>query len=104
MSVGLMVVQNRFSSPTLVRRNRRISPRLAINQLQWLGRGRLTDGPSASLIDLSVHGALFEVDHRLRPGEAAPFELIAGGDRALVTGHMLRTEISAVHPDRVRYR
>jgi hypothetical protein len=99
-----VVVQSSLSTPTLVRWNRRASPRLIVDQLPWLERVRLTDGTAVSLIDLSIHGALFEVDCRLRPGEATPFELIAGDDRAVVTGRVLRTEVSALGPIGARYR
>jgi hypothetical protein len=99
-----VVIQSSRSTPTLVRWNRRASPRLAVDQLQWLERVRLRDGTAVSLIDLSIHGALFEVDCRLRPGEATPFELITADDRAVVTGRVVRTEVSALGPVGARYR
>src|SRR5882762_7938879 len=99
-----MHTQDRFSRPTLVRRNRRAYPRLPADQLGWLKRVRLAYGPAVSLIDLSVQGAFFEVDFRLRLGDPTAFELVAADERAVVTGHIVRTEISGLSADVVRYR
>ena len=99
-----MHARDRFSRPTLVRRNRRAYPRLPADQLGWLKRVRLAYGPAVSLIDLSVQGAFFEVDYRLRPGDTTDFELMAADDQAVVTGHIVRTEISGLNADVVRYR
>jgi len=99
-----MHTQDRFSRPTLVRRNRRAYPRLPADQLGWLKRVRLAYGPAVSLIDLSVQGAFFEVDYRLRPGDTTDFELMAADEQAVVTGHIVRTEISGLNADVVRYR
>jgi hypothetical protein len=97
-------VQAPLSTPTLIRRNRRAYPRLGADQLQWVDRVRLTYGPSVSLIDLSVHGAFFEVDYRLRPGEATDFEVVALDERTMETGHIVRAEISGLSAGGVRYR
>ena len=99
-----MLLQDRFSAPILIRRNRRAYPRLAADQLRWLKRVRLRYGPPVSLIDLSVHGAFFEVDYRLRPGEETNLELVAADERAAVTVHIVRTEVSGLRADVVRYR
>jgi hypothetical protein len=97
-------LQDRFSAPILVRRNRRAYPRLAADQLQWLKGVRLKYGPAVSLIDLSVQGAFFEVDHRLRLGDEANLELVAVDERADVTGHIVRTEVIGLNADGMRYR
>jgi len=97
-------LQDRLSAPILIRRNRRAYPRLAADQLQWLKRVRLKYGPAVSLIDLSVHGAFFEVDYRLRLGDETNFELAAADERADVTGHIVRTEVVGFSADAVRYR
>ena len=99
-----MLVQERFSAPILVRRNRRQSPRLGAEQLRWLKRVRLKCGPAVSLIDLSVHGAFFEVDYRLRLGDETNIELVAADERADMTGHIVRTEVIGFSADAVRYR
>jgi hypothetical protein len=99
-----MVALDHVNTPTVVRRNRRAYPRLVPGQLGWLERVRVMHGPAVSLIDLSMHGAFFEVDYRLRPGDATNFELVATHDRTIVTGHIVRTEISGLSADGVRYR
>jgi hypothetical protein len=99
-----MLLQERFSTPILIRRNRRAYPRLAADQLQWLKRVRLGYGSPVSLIDLSAHGAFFEADYRLRPGEETNLELVAADERAVVPVHIIRTEVSGLHSDVVRYR
>ena len=99
-----MLVQDQLSAPIVVRRNRRAYPRLMADQLHWVERAYLTDGPSVSLIDLSVRGAFFEVDCRLRPGDVTNLELVAADDRTVANGHIVRTEISELSADGVRYR
>src|SRR5216684_1192227 len=99
-----MLVEAHRHTPIVVRRNRRAHPRVMADQLRLLERARLTPGPSVSLIDLSVHGAFFEVDYRLRPGDATNLELVAAGERAVASGHIVRTEISGLSADGVRYR
>src|SRR5258705_13211711 len=91
-----VVIQSSLSTPTLVRWNRRASPRLVVDQLPWLERVRPEDGTAGSLIALSVPGALFEVDCRLRPGEAAPFELVARDGRGVGGGRGVRTAMRAL--------
>jgi Family of unknown function (DUF6982)/PilZ domain len=97
-------LQDRFSAPILIRRNRRAYPRLAADQLRWLKRVRLKYGPAVSLIDLSVHGAFFEVESRLRLGDETNLELVAADERADVTGHIVRTEVIGLTADAVLYR
>jgi hypothetical protein len=99
-----MLLEDRSSKPIVVKRNRRAYPRLAADQLPWLKRAHLASGPPVSLVDLSVYGAFFEVDHRLRCGESAHLELVAEDDRETVVGHILRTEVSGLSADGVRYR
>jgi hypothetical protein len=99
-----MLLQDRFSGPILVRRNRRAYPRLAADQLQWLTRVRLKHGPAVALIDLSMRGAFFEVDYRLRLGDEANLELVAADEQADVTGHIVRTEVIGLSADGMRYR
>jgi hypothetical protein len=64
----------------------------------------LAGGACASVIDLSMHGALFDIAVRLHPGDTTKFELIAADDRTMVTGRVVRSEISAFGPDGIRYR
>jgi hypothetical protein len=99
-----MLLEDRSSKPILVRRNRRAYPRLTADQLRWLKRAHLASGPAVSLIDLSVYGAFFEVDYRLRSGDSTNLELVAEDERKTVVGHILRTEVSGLSADGVRYR
>ena len=99
-----MLLEDRSSKPIVVKRNRRAYPRLAADQLPWLKRAHLAGGPAVSLVDLSVYGAFFEVDHRLRCGDATHLELVAEDDQKTVVGHILRTEVSGLTADGVRYR
>jgi hypothetical protein len=99
-----MLLENRSSKPIVVRRNRRAYPRLSADQLQWLKRAHLAGGPAVSLIDLSVYGAFFEVDYRLRSGDSTNLELVAEDERKTVVGHILRTEVCGLSADGVRYR
>jgi hypothetical protein len=64
----------------------------------------LAGSARASVVDLSLHGALFDVAVRLHPGDATKFELIAADDRTVVTGRVVRSEIRSFGPDGVRYR
>ena len=99
-----MIVQSDVGAPRLVRKNRRASPRLVAKRLGWLESVRLANGPEVSLIDLSIHGALFEVSTRLRPGDVMAVELMRSNEQAVITGSILRTEVSALHDGEVRYR
>src|SRR5437868_5110813 len=101
MSVALATP---FTAPRFVKGNRRAWPRLVPDQLQWLQRVRLTSGPAVSILDLSLNGALFEIPAPLRPGAPAEFELLARDGKAVVTGHVLRTEVSSLRADTLIYR
>jgi hypothetical protein len=99
-----MAFDHRFTPPQLVRGERRASPRLALDQLPWLKHVNVDLTRAASIIDLSVGGALIEVDVPVHPGQATQFELCGDGMRTLVSGHVIRTEVSALHVDAIRYR
>ena len=99
-----MIVQADVGAPRLVRKNRRASPRLVAERLRGLESARLANGPAVSLVDLSIHGALFEVSARLRPGDVTAVELMRSNEQAVITGSILRTEVSALRDGEVRYR
>jgi hypothetical protein len=102
---GLLVTwPARFTPPQLVRGERRAFPRLPAHQLHWLTHVALDVTPAVSIIDLSAHGALVEVDVPVRPGQPTQFELYGDEMRACVSAHVLRTEVSALQLDAVRYR
>jgi len=92
------------STPRIVRANRRAFPRVRANDLPWLAHARLSQGPAVSLIDLSIRGASFEVTARLMPGGRTQLELVGDGGRAVASGWIVRSEVSEIRPDTVRYR
>jgi len=92
------------STPRIVRANRRAFPRVRANDLPWLAHARLSQGPAVSLSDLSVRGASFEVTARLTPGGRTQLELVGDGGRAVASGWIVRSEVSEIRPDTVRYR
>jgi hypothetical protein len=99
-----MALDPRRSSPLLVRGERRISPRIPFDQLPWLEHVALDLTKCVSIIDLSAHGALIEIDVPARPGVRTQFELRADDQRAVVTGCVLRTQVSGLTVDGIRYR
>ena len=92
------------SAPRIVPANRRTDVRVRAVELEWLREARLADGPSVSLIDLSLRGASFEIARHVRPGDAAALELVTDGERTISTSRIVRSEIALVRPDFVRYR
>jgi len=86
--------------------DRRAHVRLAASNLAWVRLSRLRNGPSVSLIDLSIGGALLEADVPLRPGSRLTLELSGhGGEEPTVAPmRVLRCEIAALDPISTRYR
>jgi hypothetical protein len=74
--------------------NRRAFPRLTAREITWLRSVRLKYGPSVSLIDLSVRGALFETGLQLRPGSESALELTGGGKQTVVPFRVVRCQVS----------
>src|SRR6185295_17261097 len=70
--------------------NRRAFPRLTAREITWLRTVRLKYGPSVSLIDLSVRGALFETKLQLRPGSESALELTGRGTQTVVPFRVVR--------------
>lgn len=81
-----------------------MSPRISIDQLPWLKHVALDLTSTVSIIDLSAHGALIEIDIPARPGVRGRFELCADDCRAVVMGEVLRTQVSALQSAGIRYR
>ena len=66
---------------------------------------RLRHGPSVSLIDLSVGGALVETDVQMRPGTSLTLEIAADTDNpVLVPMRVLRCEVASVRSEVKTYR
>ena len=73
--------------------------------LPWISVSRLRNGPSVSLIDLSVGGVLLEADVPLRPGARLTLEIAGQGDQpAIAPMHALRCEIAMLDRTTARYR
>ncbi|HTF88191.1 MAG TPA: PilZ domain-containing protein [Planctomycetota bacterium] len=74
--------------------NRRAFPRLSAREITWLRTARLKYGPSVSLIDLSVRGALFETKLQLRPGSESALELTGRGAQTVMPFRVVRCQVS----------
>ena len=73
--------------------------------LPWISVSRLRNGPSVSLIDLSVGGVLLEADVPLRPGARLTLEIAGQGDQpAIAPMRVLRCEIATLDRTTARYR
>ena len=73
--------------------------------LSWLRTARLRHGPSVSLVDLSVGGALIETDVALKPGSTFALELAPTGEEpTLATLRILRCHVTSLRPDALVYR
>jgi hypothetical protein len=87
------------------RRERRAHVRHNSAALQAIRSSRLKHGPSVSLIDLSVGGALIEADVQLKPGTRLALEIASGSDApSLVPMRVLRCEVATIRPEATTYR
>lgn len=64
---------------------------------------RVRPGHDASVVDVSAHGALIEVAHRLFPGRHVELHLETADDRAVIRGRVLRCSVAAVLASRMVY-
>ena len=92
------------SGPRFVRVDRRGAARVRVADLPWLRRASLLRGPAVSLIDLSSGGALFDVPHRLHPGESVQLELVADTAHAISPSRVVRSEVVQVRGGVLLYR
>jgi len=84
---------------------RRAHIRHGATALPWISVSRLRNGPSVSLIDLSVGGVLLEADVPLRPGARLTLEIAGHGDQpAIAPMRVLRCEIATLDRATARYR
>ena len=87
------------------RRERRAHTRHHAADLPTIRASRLRHGPSVSLIDLSVGGALIEADVQMKPGTSLALEIAAGGDApSMVPMRVLRCEVATVRAESTVYR
>src|SRR4051812_31981359 len=84
-------------------RDRRAHTRHSAKDLAIKG-SRLRHGPSVSLIDLSVGGALIEADVQLKPGTRLALEIATGDTPSFVAMRVLRCEVATIRADVTIYR
>jgi hypothetical protein len=86
-------------------RERRAHVRHSPADLPTIRSSRLKHGPSVSLIDLSVGGALIEADVQLKPGTRLALEIASGSEApSLVPMRVLRCEVATIRPEVTIYR
>lgn len=64
---------------------------------------RVRPGHDASVVDVSAHGALIEIAHRLFPGRDIELHLETIDDRTAIRGRVLRCSVAAVLASRMVY-
>lgn len=89
-----------------VPRARRWSP----NDVAWLSDVRLSTGIVGHVVNISNSGMLIQSEFALMPGNSVTFELCrpagkpaATGHPLMVPAHIVRSEVSKVGPDELRY-
>src|SRR4051812_4723838 len=86
-------------------RERRAHIRHGKADLPPIRASRLRHGPSVSLIDLSVGGALLEADIPMKPGATLALEITSDGDTpSLVPMRVLRCEVASLSSATTVYR
>lgn len=82
--------------------DRRAEERLAVERLRWRANAVLRPGQPVVLLNINSRAALVESDARLRPGAHTELQLLRGGDRTTIRGHLERCHVAALEP--LRYR
>ncbi|HEY5617939.1 MAG TPA: hypothetical protein VIK60_08335 [Vicinamibacterales bacterium] len=84
--------------------------RWTARDLSWLSGVRLSSGVMGQLVNISNSGLLVESDSALMPGRSVTFELCSNATNLwrpstdlIVPAHVVRSEVSKVGPDRLRY-
>jgi hypothetical protein len=72
---------------------RRIHQRLRPEEVQWLRKLRVKNGPELSLVDISSGGALVDARVQLKPGANITLEMTAGGRLVEIVSDVLRCGI-----------
>jgi hypothetical protein len=87
------------------KRDRRAHIRHGKGDLPPIRASRLRHGPSVSLIDLSVGGALIEADIPMKPGTSLALEIAPGAETpSLVPMRVLRCEVASFTSETTIYR
>lgn len=86
------------------RPERRAAPRVATPHAAASLKAWLRSGAEIALINLSAAGALIESGRRLMPGARVDLQVHTRTGRFVLTGRLVRAEVSALRSDAVRYR
>lgn len=82
--------------------DRRTEQRVTAERLRWRANAMLRPGQPVVLLNINSRAALMESDARLRPGAHTELQLLGGGDRTAIRGHLDRCHVAALEP--LRYR
>jgi hypothetical protein len=84
--------------------DRRAYPRLRPEEVRWLRRIRLKNGPEVTLVDLSIGGALIDTRVQIRPGSSIILELSGARSVLEVTSEVLRSRLNTLERGAAIYR
>lgn len=84
--------------------DRRATPRVATPHAAMFLKAWLRSGAEIILIDWSAGGALIESGRRLVPGARVDLQVHTRADRFVLSGRLVRAQVSALRADAVRYR
>jgi hypothetical protein len=89
-----------------MRLERRSWPRISLlDRSETTCGARLLPGWPATVIDLSIGGALLETECRLTPGAPVELQLTGIGSGQRVRARVTRSQVAAIHRhDGIRYR
>jgi hypothetical protein len=83
---------------------RRAHRRHAAHEIDWVRRARLKNGPDVAVIDLSVGGALVDVNAHLRLGSFMTLEIAGPDDEVEIPFEVLRCYVSKLQGGTTTYR
>ena len=75
---------------------RRVHQRLRPDEVRWLRKLRLKNGPEMSLVDISSGGALVDARVQLKPGACVTLEIAANGRLIEIPSDVLRCGIATL--------
>ena len=84
--------------------DRRLAARTSAVSELGISQARVRPGHEASVLDISVHGALIETTLRLRPGRPVELQIERGDEVTAIRGRVVRCRVSRVLASRVSYR
>jgi hypothetical protein len=83
---------------------RRAHRRHAAHEIDWVRGARLKNGPDVAVIDLSVGGALVDVNAHLRLGSVMTLEIVGPDDEVEIPFEVLRCYVSNLQGGTTTYR